>query len=112
MGKEGEGILVYYCIPQRDRVADVHAWPQGDLRTGDLRISLYTRTLCIPEQARPIEASEGSSQKLGEGGQGCWLAKRYDLRHTLASRLTQAGHATDPPCLREVFLKRILRIRP
>jgi hypothetical protein len=32
MGKEGEGILVYYCIPQRDRVADVHAWPQGDLR--------------------------------------------------------------------------------
>jgi hypothetical protein len=22
MGKEGEGILVYYCIPQRDRVAD------------------------------------------------------------------------------------------
>jgi hypothetical protein len=37
MGKEGEGILVYYCIPQRDRVADVHAWPQGDLRQGDLR---------------------------------------------------------------------------
>jgi hypothetical protein len=38
MGKEGEGILVYYCIPQRDRVADVHAWPQGDLlRTEDLR---------------------------------------------------------------------------
>jgi hypothetical protein len=37
MGKEGEGILVYYCIPQRDWVADVHAWPQGDLRTGDLR---------------------------------------------------------------------------
>jgi hypothetical protein len=32
MGKEGEGILVYYCIPQRNRVADVHAWPQGDLR--------------------------------------------------------------------------------
>ena len=32
MGKEGEGILVYYCIPQRDSLADVHAWPQGDLR--------------------------------------------------------------------------------
>lgn len=32
MGKEGEGILVYYCIPQRDRVADGHAWPQEDLR--------------------------------------------------------------------------------
>jgi len=49
MGKEGEGILVYYCIPQRDKVADVHAWPQADLRPRAAGLPGNGKQSCLPK---------------------------------------------------------------